>query len=159
MKNVILVLFILSGVTACANLTGLEHPDMVLIKTRIHKIGPWDEVTRRSNRTQIDFSMEARVHISVEDMLIGHLQKTPTSVVLRMSAHPNLDKLNQIYILAKADNNSELKILDWNYANKGLCFDLQSAQKLNIERELILLYESGKLVCPSTRNSTNKFLE
>jgi len=159
MKNVLLFLFALASITGCANLTGLAHPDMILMKARIHKIGPADESSRRSTPTRIDFGMDSPVYFSVEDMLIGHLENPPPSVVLRMSGTPNLDILNQIYILAKVNTNGELKILDWDYARSGMCFKRQTAKTLNIEKELTLLYDSGKLICLSTRNSPNKFLE
>ena len=159
MKNLILCFFILLGTTACANLTGLAHPDMILMKAKILKIGPGDKSSLRSTRTTIDFGMDFPVYFSVEDMLIGHLQQIPPSVVLRMSALPNLDKPNQIYILARVSNKGELKIIDWDSLRAGMCFTRQTAQKLNIEKELLLLYESGRLICLSTRNSANKFLD
>jgi len=86
--------------------------------------------------------------LSVSEVLIGHAERRTMSVTLRMTAWPAPNGPRDIYLLARKRDGGTLEIVGWDYANRGLCVDDETAHALSIEPELDSLRESGRLTCP-----------
>lgn len=128
--------------SACNSLAGLEHPDIILMEARMNDI-KWG----RPNMPPpafIDFYSDVTLFIGVEEVLIGHLKKDPATVVTRMHAFPAVDN---IYLLARQNQEGELKIIDWWLGSNTLCMSRDQARHLDIEKQMQTLYGNAKIKC------------
>ncbi|BBB68446.1 hypothetical protein UNDYM_4193 [Undibacterium sp. YM2] len=84
---------VLSG---CNSLTGLEHPNIILMEARMNDI-KWGRPNIPKPNV-IDFYTDVILFIGVEEVLIGQLKKDPASVATRMHGEPSV---SNIYLLAR----------------------------------------------------------
>ncbi|MFZ6643129.1 hypothetical protein ACO0LL_25645 [Undibacterium sp. TC4M20W] len=130
---------VLSG---CNSLAGLEHPNIILMEARMNDIKWGRPNIPRPN--VIDFYTDVILFIGVEEVLIGHLKKDPATVVTRMHGEPSV---SNIYLLARQNQEGDLKIIDWWLGTDRLCMNRKLAQNLDIEKQMLALYGNAKIKC------------
>ncbi|MFZ6875689.1 hypothetical protein ACO0LF_26785 [Undibacterium sp. Di27W] len=133
---------VLSG---CNSLTGLEHPNIILMEARMNDM-KWGRPNLPKPNV-IDFYSEIILFIGVEEVLIGRLKKDPAFVVTRMHSYPNLEVASNIYFLARQSQEGELEIINWWLGTDRLCMSRKLARELDIEKQMLTLYDSAKIKC------------
>lgn len=135
------------GLAGCATAISPERSDVVLIKAHIESLA--DAGNQASaNSPEVDLGRATEAAISVREVLIGHVERRAMSVTLHMTAWPVPNGPRDIYLLARTRDGGALETVGWDYANRGLCIDGQTAHALSIEPEVASLRESGRLTCP-----------
>jgi hypothetical protein len=118
-----------------------------LIRAHIESLAPGGHSAGAADE-DVDFGRDTEVTVLVREVLIGRLERRALSVTLRINSWPAPDGPRDIYLLATRRNDGALETVGWDYANRGLCIDGQTALNLSIESEVSVLRESGRLTCP-----------
>jgi len=144
MKQFATMLLLLAASTA--SLAQPSAPEVVLIRAHMLKVTPIPNTGHAPEPGKVFFGADARVTVAPPEFLIGR-ERPVSTLVMRMSAIPIVDKAGDIFVLARVSGQDEFKVLGWSYVSQGVCVDAELARKLGIEQQLAELHRSGKAVC------------
>lgn len=139
-----------SLILACLNAcTSIPPTPVVLFKAAIYDIRPGPPYPRSTKPNVVDMTSFFWVDFMLQENLVGHVSNTRGPALLtawHMPMERHWEK-NDFYLLARQDQEGKLQTMWWNFARNGFCVNQKTAQELNIQNEMLALYQSGKLKC------------
>lgn len=139
-----------SLILACLNACSSIPPTpVVLFKAAIYDIRPGPPYPRSTKPNVVDMTSFFWVDFMLQENLVGHVSNTRGPALLtawHMPMERHWEK-NDFYLLARQDQEGKLQTMWWNFARNGFCVNLETAQELNIQNDMLALYQSGKLKC------------
>ncbi|MFZ6732063.1 hypothetical protein ACO0LG_09100 [Undibacterium sp. Ji42W] len=136
----------LACLAACSS---IAPTPVVLFKAAIYDIREGPPYPRSRKPNTVDFTSYFWVDFMLQENLIGHVSNTRGPALLT-AWHMPMESYwpkRDFYVLARQDQEGKLQTVWWDFAYDGFCVSQKTVQELNIQNDMLALYQSGKLKC------------